>query len=125
MGLLIASCDPLRRINMKNKSAENASIIWTLKERDSLYKSPFFISNSKITRFDLKPSKPYNEVKMSFGLGSWTRDSLAMITDRLETLEIISGTTKIKIDSSKNIYDYLLARRKGLGKKRIEIVISR
>jgi hypothetical protein len=116
-------CSPLRKINMKNMSGDNVEITWKLKDLDSLYKSPFFMSNSETIVFKLKPEEPYNTVKMSFGMGSWKRDTLAMITDRLESLEIKSASGTIRIDSSKNIYSFLLNRRKGIGKRKIEILV--
>jgi len=108
---------------MENRSGSEAEIIWTLKEADSLYKSPFFISNSITTKFNLKPDKPYNIVKMSFGIGSWPKAVLASLTERLESLEIKSEKGTIQINSPKEIYSFLYSRRMGIGKRKIEILI--
>lgn len=123
--LCLLNCSPMRRIDMKNRSGGDAEITWTLKDLDSLYKSPFFISNSKTTRFQLKAGKPYNTVKMSFGMGSWPKDTLMMITDRIESLEIKSAQNTIQLNSSKDIYNFLYKRRKGIGKRKIEILINK
>ena len=123
--MLLFNCSPLRKINMKNRSGGDVEITWKLKDLDSLYKSPFFMNLSRTTKFELKPDKPYNTVKMSFGMGSWPKDTLKMITDRLESLEIKSPNGTIKLDSSNNIYSFLWSRRKGIGKRKIEILITK
>ena len=122
---MLPGCSPLRKINMKNRSGEDVEITWTLKEMDSLYKSPFFMSNSRTVRFKLKPGKPYNEVKMSFGMGSWPKDTLALITDRLESLEIKSAGGTMQLNSAEDIYSFLYKRRKGIGKRKIEILVTK
>lgn len=116
------ACNPHRRINMKNLSGKDAEVIWTILEHDSLAHSPFFMNNSRTVRFELKPKAPYNQVKMSFGVGSWALDTLAMTTSLLESLEIRSAKGTIRLDTSE-IYTFLANRRKGIGKKKIEIVI--
>lgn len=121
----MVGCDPMRRIDMKNKSGQDVEITWKLKDLDSLYKSPFFISNSKTVKFNLKPSKPYNRANMSFGIGTWTPAFLTEITDRLEALEILSQSDTIKLKSSEEINSFLSTRRKGIGKRRIEILVSK
>ena len=110
---------------MKNQSGGNVEITWTLKEADSLFTNPFFISSSRTLKFELKPNKPYNEVKMSFGIGSWPRDTLAILTKTLESLEIKSSDRTIQLSSPEDIYAFLLPRRKGFGNRKIEIVITR
>ena len=120
-----AQCSPFRKINMKNQSGGNVEITWTLKEADSLFTNPFFISSSRTLKFELKPNKPYNEVKMSFGIGSWPRDTLAILTKTLESLEIKSSDRTIQLSSPEDIYAFLLPRRKGFGNRKIEIVITR
>lgn len=120
-----AHCSPFRKINMKNQSGGNVEITWTIKEADSLFNNPFFISNSRTLKFELKPHKPYNEVKMSFGIGSWSRDSLDILTKTLESLEIKSSDRTIQLNSPEDIYAFLLPRRKGFGNRKIEIVITR
>jgi hypothetical protein len=125
LGFLLLGCSPQRKINMKNASGDAVEITWTLKELDSLYLSPFFISNSRTVKFELKPQKPYDEVKMSFGMGSWPKDTLAIITDRLESLEIKSANGTILLNSSKDIYSFLYNRRKGMGNRKIEILITK
>ena len=108
---------------MVNNSNENAEITWTLKEMDSLYKSPFFLSNSKKIKFKLEPNRPFNEANMSFGSGIWTKGAVDSITNRLDSLEIKSSSGTIKM-GSREMNSYLMANRKGLGKRRIIINTS-
>jgi hypothetical protein len=110
---------------MRNQSGRDVEIIWTIKEADSLFTNPFFISNSRTLTFELKPDKPYNEVKMSFGVGSWPRDTLAILTKTLESLEIKSSNGIIQLKSPEDIYAFLLSRRKGIGNRKIEILITK
>ena len=116
------SCDPVRRIDIKNNSADTAHIIWTLNE-DSLSNNPFLLSNSKELKFDLYSPKR-DEIKMSFGPGNWSPKEIQRLVGHLTSLEIISSTQRIKIDSLPLLKDFLLARRKGVGGARIEIVIG-
>ena len=120
--LTILSCDPVRRIDIKNNSADTAHIIWTLNE-DSLSNNPFLLSNSKELKFDLYSPKR-DEIKMSFGPGNWSPKEIQRLVGHLTSLEIISSTQRIKIDSLPLLKDFLLARRKGVGGARIEIVIG-
>ena len=122
---VVASCSPMRKIEMKNASDSDVEITWKLKELDSLYKSPFFISNSITTKFELKPARPYNTVEMTFGMGSWSKDILTTITDRLESLEIKSANGTIQLNSPEYIYSFLYNRRLGIGKRKIEILITK
>jgi len=114
----------MRRIDMKNSSGQDAEIIWTLKDMDSLYKSPFFLSNSKKVKFKLKKDSPYNEANMSFGTGVWTKEALDSITERLDSLEIRSSSGTITMGSDE-MNKYLKERRKGLGKRKIALVIPK
>jgi hypothetical protein len=116
-------CNPLRRIDMKNRSGQDVEIRWKLKDLDSIYKSDFFISNSDNLTFQLKPEKPYNEVKMSFGVGLWKPEDLAAVTDRLESLRIRSSSGTLELKTSEEIYQFLSHRRKGIGKRKILILI--
>ncbi|MBD0332116.1 MAG: hypothetical protein ICV66_05630 [Chitinophagaceae bacterium] len=118
------ACDPARRIHMKNKTGDDAEITWQLKD-DSAKLNPLFISNSTEVKFQLKPVAPHNEAKMSFGIGSWTRQVLNNFVDDLEFLEIKSKQDSIKLTTEKEIKDYLLAHRRGLGKTLIRIFISK
>ena len=120
--MLSVSCDPVRRIDMKNDTADSAQVIWTLNE-DSLMNNPFLLSNSKELKFVLYP--PKNEIKMSFGTGSWTPTDVQKLVGNLISLEIISSSQRIKIDSLPLLKEFLLARRKGIGGARIEIVVSK
>ena len=122
---LWAGCSPFRKIDMKNESGGAVEITWTLKEADSLFTNPFFISNSRTVKFELKPEQPYNEVKMSFGIGSWPRDTLEILTKTLESLEIKSANRMIQLNSPEDIYAFLLPRRKGFGNRKIEIRITK
>lgn len=121
--IALFSCDPVRRIDLKNESADTAHVIWTLNE-DSLINNPFLISNSKELKFALYSPKR-EEIKMSFGAGSWTPTEVNRLVGNLTSLEIISATQRIKIDSLPLLKEFLLARRKGVGGARIEIVIPK
>jgi hypothetical protein len=122
--LITPGCDPLRRIEMKNRSGQDVEIRWKLKDLDSIYKSDFFISNSENLSFELKPEKPYNEVKMSFGEGTWKPKDLEAVTERLESLRIRSSAGTLELNSSSEIYRFLSHRRKGIGKRKILILIK-
>src|SRR5829696_350130 len=121
--VFLSSCDPVRRIDMKNESADTAEIIWTLNE-DSLMNNPFLLTNSKELKFSLTTSKT-KEIKMSFGSGGWSPKEVEKLVGHLVSLEIISATQRIKIDSLPLLRDFLLARRKGVGGARIEILIPK
>src|SRR5215204_7005639 len=95
--VFLSSCDPVRRIDMKNESADTAHIIWTLNE-DSLMYNPFLLSNSKELKFSLNTSKR-KEINMSFGAGSWSPKEVEKLVGHLTSLEIISPKQRIKIDS--------------------------
>jgi hypothetical protein len=124
LGLIIlSSCDSVRRIDMKNYSSDTAKVIWNLNE-DSLMNNPFLLSNSKQLMFDLHPPKR-NQIKMSFGPGGWSPKEVEKLVGHLKSLEIISATQRIKIDSLPLLKEFLLARRKGIGGMRIEIVIPK
>lgn len=121
--LCLTACDPMRRIHIKNETGNKAEVKWKLREADSLYKSPFFLSNDMSTRFELFPEKPYNEVNMSFGAGHWSNGYLKEVTNRLQSLEIKANGKTLAIDSAQ-LYTYLSQRRKGLGKRTIEITLK-
>jgi hypothetical protein len=121
--LLLLSCDPAKRIQMKNNSGADAEIIWTIKE-DSIHKSGFYISNSKELKFALKPSKPYNEVMMTLGIGTWSMEAIKNCADDLESLVIRSSKAEVKLETVDAITEFLLARRKGFGKSKIEILVE-
>lgn len=122
--LLLAACNPMRRIDMLNRSGADMKITWKLKERDSIYSSPFYYSNSDEIEFKLKPEAPYNTIKMTFGVGRWSRDTLRVISDQLESLEIESVRGKILLNTPDDIYNYLVQRRKGIGNRKIEIRVT-
>jgi len=122
--LLLAACNPMRRIDMLNRSGGDMTIRWKLKERDSIFSSPFYYSNSDEVAFTLKPESPYNTIKMTFGVGRWSRDTLRVISDQLESLEIESSKGRIFLDQPDDIYQFLLQRRKGIGNRKIQILVS-
>ncbi|MGZ5287666.1 MAG: hypothetical protein ACXWB9_10795, partial [Flavisolibacter sp.] len=64
-------CDPMRRINMKNRTDEKAEITWHI-IKDSILSSPFFMSNSREVKFKMLPDGKSGDIKMSFGIGKWT-----------------------------------------------------
>lgn len=116
----LAGCDPLRRIDMVNETADTVRFIWKLNE-DSLMFNPFLLSNSKELSFTLAPPKT-KAIKMSFGEGSWTQRDVQKLVGFLTSFEIKSPSQKIKIDSLPLLEKFLLSRRRGIGKARIEIV---
>ncbi len=120
--LFLLSCDPSRRINMRNKSNNNAEVIFKLKE-DSAKTSPFFISNSTRVDFNLKNKKPQNFASMSFGLGKWTEASIKNIADDLESFEIKHTKDSMLLTTEDQIAKYFFAKRKGTFKSRIEIIL--
>lgn len=109
---------------MKNRSGGDVKITWKLQERDSIYKSDFFISNSDELTFKLKPEKPLNDVKMTFGIGNWKPSALYAVTERLESLEIKSPSGTILLKTTEEIYNFLVNRRKGITKRRILILVN-
>lgn len=115
-------CDPSRRIEMKNRSNDSAEVIWRVKE-DSIGFNPFNISNSQELKFKLPPHGR-SDIKLSFGVGTWSPSEVEKVINGVESLEIISSTYKMKIDSLPLLRDYLLARRKGFGGSKIQIVIK-
>jgi hypothetical protein len=121
---MLCSCDPLRRLQMKNQGSGDAEFIWKLKEHDSLHRNPFFMSNSDIVEFKLKNTKPHNFVNMSFGIGSWTPEYLNQLSQTIESVIIKSTADSMKLNSSAEIFDYLFKHRKGIGKKKIVLTAS-
>ena len=120
--LFLLSCDPSRRINMRNKSNNNAEVIFKLKE-DSAKTSPFFISNSTRVDFNLKNKKPQNFASMSFGIGKWTEASIKNIANDLESFEIKHTKDSMLLTTEDQIAKYFFAKRKGTFKSRIEIIL--
>jgi len=121
--VIISGCDPLRRINMKNETGSDAEITWIIKE-DSLHKSPFFISSSREQKFELKPKSPDNAIYMSAGIGTWTPRYMREIVNDLDSLIIRWNDKEIRLGSEKEIMDFLLPRRRGVGKDKIIITLK-
>ena len=113
----------MRRINIKNQSNDEAIIIWDIHE-DSVLSSPLFIGNDPKVRYHLKPEAPYNLVKIPFGYGKWTTDYIKSIADDLNEMVVIKGTDSLHLNSTAQIWQYLEERKKGFGKKRIEIIVK-
>lgn len=118
----ITSCDPMRRINFRNASDKEAEISWKIKE-DSIRNSPFYISNSDEETYTLKPQKPYNEIKMSFGIGTWTPADVKKVVDDLEWIKIKSASGTIQLSSQEDLLQFLTARRRGLAYRKIVVVV--
>ncbi|MER3472178.1 MAG: hypothetical protein C4330_12890 [Chitinophagaceae bacterium] len=76
---MLCSCNPTRRIIFKNNSGDQASFYWIMKDRDSLWRSPFFVASTDSSGFTLQPTKPKNKAEMSFGQGSWTPNFAVII----------------------------------------------
>jgi hypothetical protein len=121
--VLNAGCDSVRRIDMKNETADTVRFIWTLNE-DSLMNNPFLLSNSKKLEFVLAPPKT-TVIKMSFGQGNWSPKEVQKLVGFLESFQVVSPSQRFKIDSLPSLKEFLLARRKGIGGARIEIAVSK
>ena len=104
---------------MKNRSGENAEIIWTLK-KDSAKTSPLFISSDEEVKFHLKTKRPHNEANMSFGVGSWNDEMLKSLADDLESLNINTNKDSLHLKTTADIWKYLSDRKKGFGKSKIK-----
>jgi hypothetical protein len=120
--LFLMACNSMRRIRMENRSDEEATISWVIKE-DSLHQSKLFMSSSDTVRFTLQPKRPYNKIKMSVGTGNWRPKELSDFVDDLECLEIKWKGGTIKLDTTA-IYDYLVIRRKGMDNSQIKIEVK-
>ena len=110
---LAFSCDPTRHITMKNIGSDTTQIIWTASE-DSIGFNPFVLHNSNELKFTVPPGKK-NEVKLSFGVGSWTPDYVETFMKYLKSVEVKSKRQSFKLDSSAVIKEYFLAHRKKNG----------
>src|SRR5688572_18367004 len=107
-GILSVSCNPFRRIDMKNNTIDTVEFIWTLNE-DSLENNPFLISNSKELKFKLFPPNT-RRINMSFGTGNWAPREIHKLVGHLQSLEIKSASQHIKIDSLPLLEEFLQAR---------------
>ena len=121
--IAVVACDPARRINMKNETDSNAEITWIIKE-DSVHNSPFFIASSKEQKFDLKPESPGNAIYMSAGIGTWTPRYLREIVNDLDSVIIRWNEKEIKLGSEDEIMNFLMPRRRGIGKDKIIITLK-
>src|SRR5215210_5156604 len=108
---LFSGCDPARRIEMKNRTDDSVTFVWTSLE-DSIGYNPFIISNARELTLSVPPHK---EIRMSFGIGTWSPLRVQQIISKLASFEILSSNQRIKIDSLELLKDFLLARRKGIG----------
>lgn len=123
LAVIIGSgCDPMRRINMKNRSDGPAEITWVIKQ-DSINSSPFFMSSSRDVLFNLPDDDSSHDIRMSFGVGTWTKNAVLNLVDDLDSLVIRWRNQEIRLGSSDEIRDFLMPRRKGVGKDKIEIML--
>jgi hypothetical protein len=118
-----AGCNPTRRIDMKNESGDEATITFHIKE-DSLLQSPFFLNNAEKSRFRMESRHPYNLIKLSFGVGPWTRNYLRDVIDDLEKMEIKTAGSEIVLETPESIENFLWSRRAGLTKRKIRITLT-
>lgn len=121
--LLLSACHSARRINIINRTSDEAEIEWVIKE-DSIHRSKLYISNSDTVRFTVHSKPPYNKIKMSFGPGNWTPKELKNFTDDLHYLKMKWNAGFIKLDSTHRILDFLIIRRNGLDNSQINIVLK-
>jgi hypothetical protein len=117
----LCACDPARRIEMRNSTADTAEIIWRVKE-DSIGFNAFNLSNNRELKFTLPPNRKA-PIKMSFGIGVWSPSEVEKLIQRLEWYQVRSAAGELRIDSLPLLKDYLLSRRKGSSK--IEILIDK
>ena len=115
---MLASCDPLRRVQMLNNTSGTVEFIWQLKE-DSALHSPLFINNALQVHFKLLSQKPHHMANLSVGQGPWTHTDITEFADDLESITIIKGIDTTLITSSAAIASLLYGKRKGLTKSRI------
>lgn len=120
--MFFLSCDPSRRIEMKNNTNDTAEVTWKSIE-DSIGFNPFVLNNKKELTFVLPPRKN-SEVKLSFGTGTWSPEEVQKAIHLLEYFQIKSANGTLRIDSLPQLKDYLLSRRQGIGKSKIVIVID-
>ncbi len=116
-------CDPMRRINMKNNTGEKAEITWFIKE-DSIVSSPFFISSSREVNFEMHPTPDRKKIKMSFGMGKWTKAAVTNLVDDLDSVVLKWNDNIAVLTTLEQMEAYLLARRRGLDKSKIHITLS-
>lgn len=121
LGLL--SCDPMRRIEMINKTGADASVVWTLKT-DSAIKSPLFINSATEVKFEFKKGAKEKEVNLSAGVGNWTFNELNNFCDDLEKLEIKTADNNQIFTGTTEIRNFLGALRKGIGKRVIRMILQ-
>lgn len=121
---MLVGCNPTRRIIFKNHSGENASFYWIMKDRDSLWRSPFFMSDTDSSGFTLKINKPQNVAEMSFGSGSWTPDFLQEAIKDVKSIHLQWKKGVIDLNSPEEIMSFLLDRRRGIDKHRIVILFE-
>jgi len=121
--LAFASCDPLRRIVVKNESTEKATITFKLKE-DSALHSPVFINNSEKVSYTITNLSPHNKMRLSFGSGNWTHGAIKNLADDLDYLEIESTAGNQKLASEEEIITFLKEHLKGILRKNIHINIK-
>jgi hypothetical protein len=108
---------------MRNQSGKDAEIIWTIKE-DSIHVSPFYISNAKEFKLELKASGPSKKISMSFGAGTWTPLAIKNLADDLESLQLLWDGREIKLDKEEEIANYLMSRRTGMTRRKVAIVVK-
>lgn len=115
-------CHSSKRIIIENKTKEEAEITFVLNP-DSLHQSRLYILNSDTVRFVMNHTK-HRKIKMSFGSGNWRPKSLTAFADDLQYLQLKWNKDFIKLDSTQGIIDFLSARRKGMDKSQVRIILE-
>jgi hypothetical protein len=121
VAMIVLSCDPMRRINMKNETSGQAEIRWFIKE-DSINSSPLFISSSQEQSFVLEPVPGRDLIKMSFGIGPWSPRKVEDLVDDLDSIMISWSGKKLLLAEQDEMKSFLLSRRRGLDKSKIMIL---
>ena len=119
----LVSCHSAKRINIENRTTDEAEITWVLKA-DSIHESHLYLSNSDTVRFYLTNKAPDNKLKLSVGKGSWTPGELSNFVDDLKYMKLKWTGNFIKLDSAQDIKDFLRLRRKGIDNSQINIVLK-
>ena len=120
--LACCSCNPARLHCMKNNAADTVQITWMASE-DSIGFNPFVLNNSRELKFTLPPGG-HNKIKMSFGSGNWSPAYVQHLMKYLVSLQVQSPKHQKVLSSPKEISEFLLAHRRGLGGKRIELTVD-
>lgn len=115
-----AACQPSRTIMIQNDSTDTAFIHWKIKP-DSVPYHKLNLANSDSAGYTLPPSPGNNSITLPVGKGLWTPQEVTKLLDDLEYIEFKTINTSIRLTDHEEMKDFLLERRKNLGKSKILI----